>query len=111
MDKFLRIIQDNLKAVQGEFDKYQKENFTERPSEFFSLELCGEAGELANIEKKAWKGRQISHDRFADEAADVLIALMNYSNARGVDLSSAVCEKIKKIEVKRLDLQKKGLNY
>lgn len=41
-----------LKNIQIEFDTYQNKAFHERPANFFSLELCGEAGELANLEKK-----------------------------------------------------------
>lgn len=88
--------------LQAAFNDYQTACFTQRPPEFFALELTGEAGELANLEKKAWKGRVIGPDRFADEAADVLIALMNYSNARGVDLRGAVQAKLREIERRRV---------
>lgn len=90
-----------LREVQQAFDAYQQAAFEARKPEFFSLELCGEAGELANLEKKAWKGRDIPPERFNDEAADVLIALMNYANARGVDLADAVREKLRVIESRR----------
>lgn len=91
----------NLASIQGDFNSYQEACFTQRPSEFFSLELCGEAGELANLEKKSWKGKEIPAERFADEAADVLIALMNYANARNVSLADAVMEKLCIIEERR----------
>lgn len=97
---------DDLARLQAEFDRYQKEAFPERGPNFFSLELCGEAGELANLEKKAWKGRAIPPEAFADEAADVLIALLNYANARGVDLASAVRAKMDVIERKRREENK-----
>jgi NTP pyrophosphatase (non-canonical NTP hydrolase) len=90
-----------IQILQQEFDQYQKAGFPERGANFFSLELCGEAGELANLEKKIWKGKDIPQDRFEDEAADVLIALMNYSNARGVNLADAVQKKMQIIEEKR----------
>ena len=90
-----------LGNVQQSFDRYQQACFTARPPEFFALELNGEAGELANLEKKAWKGKTIPPERFADEAADVLIALMNYCNARGVDIGRAVAEKLLTIEERR----------
>lgn len=111
MDKFVKICKNNLKEVQEEFDKYQKKYFKKRSSEFFCLELNGEAGELANIEKKAWKGRDIEFDRFEDEAADVLIALMNYSNAKGVDLGRAVKNKLIKIDKRKNGLAKKRKDY
>ena len=41
-----------LGDLQAEFDLYQMKHFPKRSSAFFALELCGEAGELANLEKK-----------------------------------------------------------
>ncbi|MBL7998348.1 MAG: hypothetical protein JNL32_06895 [Candidatus Kapabacteria bacterium] len=110
--KELHPVSENaLRDVQLLFDKYQNAAFTKRPPEFFALELCGEAGELANLEKKRWKGKEIEQERLADEAADVLIALMNYTNARGIDLGSAVRDKLVRIEEKRLHLEAKGEIY
>ena len=111
LPNIINAVTDGLKAIQNEFDKYQKAKFTAKSPEFFCLELNGEAGELANIEKKQWKGKHIPHDRFADEAADVLIALMNYSNARGVDLAEAVATKLLKIEQKRIELEEIGERF
>jgi NTP pyrophosphatase (non-canonical NTP hydrolase) len=91
----------SARAVQDGFDFYQKQCFTERPPEFFALELNGEAGELANLEKKAWKGKPVDEARFRDEAADVYISLMNYCNARGVDIAAAVEAKLREIERRR----------
>lgn len=104
-------IHASLGGVQGHFDTYQKECFTARPPEFFCLELCGEAGELANLEKKLWKGKDIAPEMVADEAADVLIALMNYANARGINLGYAVQAKLERIEKKRAALQAQGEQY
>ncbi len=92
---------DGLASLQEEFDQYQKSGFPERGANFFALELNGEAGELANLEKKVWKGKEIATGLFEDEAADVFIALMNYSNARGVNLAEAVQKKMDIIEKKR----------
>lgn len=93
-----------LKNIQNEFDTYQNKAFHERPANFFSLELCGEAGELANLEKKIWRDPQstLPQDKLCDEAADVFIALMNYCNARNIDIESSVTQKLSKIEDKRL---------
>lgn len=91
-------VTEHLEPIQRSFDVYQKAAFIPRPSEFFCLELCGEAGELANLEKKVWKGKDIDHADIADEAADVLIALMNYCNARGIDLAHAVSNKLIRIK-------------
>ncbi len=111
MEKMRGMIEDWLGSVQEEFDKYQKACFKARTPEFFCLELNGEAGELANLEKKKWKGKKIEFCRLEDEAADVLIALMNYSNARGVNLGTAVRNKLKRIEDKRVSLAAGGEEY
>ncbi len=95
------VVSANVVSVQKAFDSYQNACFTARPPEFFCLELCGEAGELANLEKKLWKGADISMDRVSDEAADVLISLMNYANARGIDLASAVADKLSRIPLSK----------
>lgn len=93
---------EGLGKLQRQFDAYQKKAFPHRPSRFFSLELCGEAGELANLEKKEWKGRTMAADDFEDEAADVCIALLNYANSRGIDLAAAVEAKMAEIDRRRL---------
>lgn len=90
-----------LEEIQRGFDAYQRAHFPERPPEFFALELNGEAGELANDEKKAWRGQPVDEARLADEAADVLIALMNYCNARGLRLGPAVRAKLYEIDRRR----------
>jgi NTP pyrophosphatase (non-canonical NTP hydrolase) len=92
---------EGLARLQLEFDIYQKAAFPVRGPNFFALELNGEAGELANLEKKVWKGLEIEAERFANEAADVLIALLNYANARNVDLAKAVETKMKLIDERR----------
>ena len=95
-----------MRILQKEFDRYQRRAFVDRPSRFFSLELCGEAGELANFEKKAWKGRTVTEQDFAEEAADVAIALLNYANSKQIDLASEMEKKMSKIDAQRIDEQK-----
>ncbi len=101
----------SIETIQNGFDAYQNECFDKRLPEFFCLELNGEAGELANLEKKAWKGKDIPLERFEDEAADVMIALLNYANARGINLGNAVHTKLNKIENNRSNLAKSGERY
>ena len=92
-----------IKSLQDEFLEFQLNVFGQREANFFSLELCGEAGELANLEKKIWKAsRKVSKEELSDEAADVFIAVMNYANSRGIDLASAVENKMQKIYEKKL---------
>ncbi len=110
LDKLLEA-SSQLQEIQSGFDDYQNKFFEKRSPEFFCLELNGEAGELANNEKKQWKGREIDHSAFADEAADVFIALMNYANSRGINLSEAVINKLQYIENKRLEMAKEGKNF
>lgn len=90
-----------LRSLQDEFRSYQEAAFPARPPEFFALELCGEVGELANLEKKIWKGRDIDPALLRDEAADVAIALLNYANSRGLDLAGAVEVKMGRIDERR----------
>lgn len=111
MQKFLETMEKFIPAIQGEFDQYQKANFPERTPQFFCLELNGEAGELANLEKKLWKGRDINKDLLDDEAADVFIALMNYANSRGINLGKAVASKLEWIDGKMKELKKAGKEY
>jgi NTP pyrophosphatase (non-canonical NTP hydrolase) len=109
--KISDISEEKLNLIQIEFDSYQKQNFPERPPEFFCLELNGESGELANLEKKKWKGKDIPMECLADEAADVFIALINYSNSRGINLGKSVSLKLERIEKKRIELLSKGEEY
>jgi len=111
LKNLLNGLQTSIEHIQFGFDAYQNESFDKRLPEFFCLELNGEAGELANLEKKAWKGKTIPHDRFNDEAADVLIALFNYANSRGINLGKAVFEKLQIIEANRAKLEEIGERY
>ncbi len=103
--------QQFLNGLQELFDQYQREAFQARSPEFFCLELCGEAGELANLEKKRWKGKVVDDEAVADEAADVLIALMNFCNARGLRLGDAVRMKLNRIETNRAESAARGEVY
>lgn len=97
----LPITYDGLRTLQHEFQHYQDVAFPVRPSRFFALELAGETGELANLEKKVWKGREVADAAFEDEAADVCIALLNFANSRGIDLAGAVEKKMSVIDQRR----------
>jgi len=92
-----------LAPTQQSFLDYQLRAFGQRSASFFALELAGECGELANLEKKLWRDPECGVDaqHIADEAADVFIALMNYCNARGIGLETAVRSKLERIEERR----------
>jgi len=96
-DKLLKAIGQGLPQIQKCFDNYQEEFFPKRQPEFFCLELNGEAGELANAEKKIWKGLSVPQEKLEDEAADVFIALLNYVNSRKLNLTDALITKLNKI--------------
>ena len=93
-----------LATTQTEFEAYQSKAFPARSSQFFALELAGECGELANLEKKIWRdpSRTDCIAELGGEAADVFIALMNYCNARQIDLEAEVTKKLQKIELRRV---------
>lgn len=101
---------DGLRSLQAEFMRYQDAAFPSRPPRFFALELAGETGELANLEKKVWKGREVPAAAIADEAADVFIALVNFANSRGIDLAAAVDAKMHVIEERRRENPEVELN-
>ena len=104
-------VEQNLPQIQKVLNAYQQENFPKRAPEFFCLELCGEAGELANLEKKLWKGKDIPRERVEDETADVFIAILNYADARGIDLAKVVAEKLRTIELRRVERERRGEVY
>jgi NTP pyrophosphatase (non-canonical NTP hydrolase) len=95
---------EGLKKTQDSFMNYQLRAFGQRSASFFALELAGECGELANLEKKIWRDPHnsgVDEKSVADEAADVFIALMNYCNAREIPLEQAVMSKLARIEERR----------
>lgn len=97
----LREASQSMAELQRAFQSYQSAAFPERSPQFFALELAGEAGEVANNEKKIWKGSEVPPELRADEAADVLISVMNYANSAGIDLAEAVRKKLLVIEERR----------
>ena len=92
-----------LSEIQKSFEAYQAQAFEPREPAFFALELAGECGELANLEKKMWRDPENPPDfsLVADEAADVFIALVNYCNSRGIDLQSAAAAQLARSEHRR----------
>lgn len=61
---------------------------------FLALALCGEAGELANLMKKEWRGDFIPQQEIADEMADIRIYLEHLAWMMGVDLDNACQNKL-----------------
>ncbi len=110
-NELLEKVQSNLPEIQNLFNKYQSYFFPPRKAEFFCLELNGEAGELANAEKKIWKGKSVPIEKLEEEAADVFIALMNYVNARNINIATALKLKLQIIEDIRRSLNQIGEDY
>ena len=68
---------------------------------FLALALCGEAGELANLIKKGWRGYVGDFKpAIQKELADVRIYLHLLATALQVDLDEAVNEKLPEIRNK-----------
>lgn len=58
---------------------------------FLALAICGEAGELANLIKKSWRGDDVDEGQMRDEIADIRIYLEHISRLLDFDLDEA-CE-------------------
>jgi NTP pyrophosphatase (non-canonical NTP hydrolase) len=71
---------------------------------FLALAICGEAGELANLIKKSWRGDEISMDEVRDEIADIRIYLEHLSRCLNIDIDSA-CDHKLDVVAERLDFK------
>lgn len=86
---------------QLEWPGYERTDTT-----FKALEVCGEAGELAEAIKKLIRaergiaGSTVDLDAVADELADVLISADLLAAHLGIDLSNAVIKKFNKTSMK-----------
>jgi len=69
---------------------------------FYTLELAGEVGEMANIIKKMWRSGESAElwESLEEEAADVLISYLLFLNSSGIDINTAFEKKIDKLRVK-----------
>lgn len=62
------------------------------------LALCGEAGELANLIKKAaWHGQPADPARVADELGDVLWYIADLATHYGLDLEHIAAANVEKL--------------
>ncbi len=69
---------------------------------FLALAICGEAGELANLVKKIWRGDEVKCEDLRDEIADIRIYLEHIARHLRFDLDEA-CERKVKAVAERLD--------
>jgi NTP pyrophosphatase (non-canonical NTP hydrolase) len=66
---------------------------------FMALALCGEAGELANLVKKDWRGDAGDRrDQMVEELADVANYAFMLAELLDVDLIEAMSQKLIKVE-------------
>src|SRR5262249_25610274 len=64
---------------------------------FLALAICGEAGELANLVKKMWRGDDVDAAQIRDEIADLRIYLEHLSRHLQIDLDSACDQKLDEV--------------
>jgi NTP pyrophosphatase (non-canonical NTP hydrolase) len=74
---------------------------------FLTLAICGESGELANLVKKEWRGDAIHKEAVRDEMADIRIYLEHLATHLGIDLDQA-CERKLDIVAGRITAKKQG---
>ena len=68
---------------------------------FMTLALCGEAGELANLVKKDWRGDAGDRrEKMIAELADVGNYTFMLAEALGVDLEAAMLKKLIEVEAR-----------
>lgn len=64
-----------------------------------TLGLCGEAGEVADMVKKAtWHGKPIDRTKLQDELGDVLWYLADIATACGLSLDEIASENLDKLQ-------------
>lgn len=55
---------------------------------FLALAMAGEAGEAANVVKKAWRdGKEVDREKLAEEIAGTACYLVGLASAIGMDLN------------------------
>jgi NTP pyrophosphatase (non-canonical NTP hydrolase) len=66
-----------------------------------TLGLCGEAGEVADLVKKAmWHGRELTDEELTKELGDVLWYLADLATAKGLNLADIAEHNIAKLLVR-----------
>src|SRR5438270_5560491 len=64
---------------------------------FLALAICGEAGELANLVKKSWRGDPVDPNDIRDEIADIRIYLEHLARHLDLDLDRACEQKLDEV--------------
>lgn len=76
---------------------------------FLALAICGEAGELANLIKKRWRGDDVDPFHIEDELADIRIYLEHIARHLQIDLDQA-CETKLDLVAERLSKKEAALS-
>ena len=87
-----------IKIILAKFNKEREWDKTNTPKDL-SMALAIEAAELMELflrmtDQESWNAMDENSQRIAEEAADVLIYLLCFCNATGLDISKAVEDKI-----------------
>lgn len=95
---------DLNKTLHRHIVDHLKWPFDAGPERIRYLALCmaGEAGELANLVKKEWRGDKLDHDEWLAKLKSELSDVGNYAfmlaEALGVDLPQAMLDKLIEVE-------------
>lgn len=73
---------------------------------FLALAICGEAGELANLVKKAWRGDTVDPNAIRDEIADIRIYLEHLARLLGLDLDRVCDHKLDEVAERLADKER-----
>lgn len=64
---------------------------------FLALAICGEAGELANLFKKNWRGEELDAAQVQGEIADIRIYLEHMCRYLNIDIDQACDSKLDEV--------------
>lgn len=80
---------------------------------FLALAICGEAGELANLVKKMWRGDDVDPAQIRDELADIRIYLEHICQHLNFDLDQACQRKLDEVADRLTDRERRasGVNH
>lgn len=75
---------------------------------YLALAICGEAGELANLIKKMWRGDPVDPAQIRSEIADIRIYLEHISRHLRFDLDQACERKIDEVAARLTAMEHDG---
>jgi NTP pyrophosphatase (non-canonical NTP hydrolase) len=101
-EKAARIHQEYLRRAQAKGELETEDDQVR----FLALAICGEAGELANLIKKMWRGDGAKVRDIRDEIADIQIYLRHLATHLGIDINAACHSKLLEVE-KRLETKRR----